>query len=136
MDAAAGQNRISPRGLKELASGLAPALVEVFRKSMEEGVVPEAWREANAISIFKNGAKSSSGNYRPVSLTSVSCMVMESIIQDAVTAHLAEKDLIKNSQHGCMKGKSCANNLLEFLEAATTVLDRREAFDVVYLVTL
>jgi hypothetical protein len=32
-----------------------------------------------------------------------------------------------------MKGKSCTTNLLEFLEVATTAVDRGEAFDVIYL---
>lgn len=32
-----------------------------------------------------------------------------------------------------MKGKSCASNLLEFLEKATTVVDGGEGFDIIYL---
>lgn len=32
-----------------------------------------------------------------------------------------------------MTGKSCTPNLTEFLEAATTAVDRGEAYDVVYL---
>jgi hypothetical protein len=30
---------------------------------MEEGVVPETWKEANVTPVFKKGAKSSLGNY-------------------------------------------------------------------------
>jgi hypothetical protein len=40
-DGAAGPNSIGP-SIKELACGLAPALVEIYRKSMVDGVVPEA----------------------------------------------------------------------------------------------
>jgi hypothetical protein len=132
-DAAAGPDGIGPRVLQELACGLAPALVEIFTKSLRDGVVPEAWKDANVTPIFKKGAKSSPENYRPVSLTSVCCKVMESIIRDAVSNHLTENGLIRSSQHGFMKGRSCATNLLEFLEAATTAVDRGEAFDAVYL---
>ena len=52
---------------------MAPALALVFTKSMEEGIVPDDWKEANVTPIFKKGAKSKPENYRPVSLTSVSC---------------------------------------------------------------
>jgi hypothetical protein len=58
---------------------------------------------------------------------------MESLIRDDVTKHLELNKLIKGSQHGFMKGRSCATNLLEFLEAATTVVDGGGSFDIIYL---
>jgi len=58
---------------------------------------------------------------------------MESLIRDAVTNHLEVNNLIKNSQHGFAKGRSCATNLLEFMERATTVVDGGENFDIIYL---
>ncbi len=85
--------------------------------------MPQDWKEANVTPIYKKGTKSSPGNYRPVSLTSISCKLMESILRDA----------IKDSQHGFMKDKLCVTNLLEFLEKATTVVDGGEGFDVIYL---
>jgi hypothetical protein len=116
-----------------LIDGVAPALVEIYNKSMETGEVPAVWKDANVTPIFKKGAKSNPSNYRPVSLTSVCCKVMESVVKDRVTAHLLENNLIKDSQHGFVKGRSCATNLLEFLEKATTAVDRGDSFDVVYL---
>jgi hypothetical protein len=132
-DAAAGPDGIGPKILKELADCLAPALVTIYNKSMEEGAVPDGWREANVTPIFKKGAKCCPSNYRPVSLTSVCCKVMESVVRDSMTNHLTDNKLIGASQHGFVKGRSCATNLLEFLEKATTAVDRGEAFDVVYL---
>jgi ribonuclease P/MRP protein subunit RPP40 len=58
---------------------------------------------------------------------------MESIIRDAMTQHLQTNKLIKDSQHGFLKDRSCATNLLEFLEKATTVVDSGKGFDVIYL---
>jgi hypothetical protein len=124
---------IGPRVLQELQDELAPALAVVFTKSLNEGVVPKDWLEANVTPIYKKGTKSLPGNYRPVSLTSVSCRVMESILRDEITEHLAKNKLVKDSQHGFMKDRSCVSNLLEFLEKATTVVDEGEGFDVIYL---
>ncbi len=132
-DAAAGPDGIGPKLLKELANQLAPALVMIFRKSMKEGTVLEDWREANVTPIFKKGKKSCPGDFRPVSLTSICCKLMESVVRDTLTTHLTNNNLIGPSQHGYMKGRSCATNLLQFLERATTAVDRGEAFDIIYL---
>jgi Reverse transcriptase (RNA-dependent DNA polymerase) len=47
--------------------------------------------------------------------------------------HLDRHRLIKNTQHGFMKGRSCASNLLTFLEKVTASMDNGEAVDVIYL---
>jgi hypothetical protein len=100
---------------------------------MEESTVPQDWKEANVTPIFKKGSKSAPENYRPVSLTSVSCRLMESIIRDAMNKHLVDNMLIRKSQHGFLQDRSCTTNLLEFLEEATRVVDSGKGFDIVYL---
>ncbi len=81
--------------------------------------------------ILKKGAKSAVGNYRPVSLTSVCCKILESIIRDNLGVdHLLEKDLLHQSQHGFITCKSCTTNLLEFLELLTSAGD---SLDVIFL---
>ncbi len=59
--------------------------------------------------------------------------LMESVVRDTLTTHLTNNNLIGPSQHGFVKGRSCATNLFEFLERATTAVDRGEAFDIIYL---
>ena len=87
----------------------------------------------NVTPIFIKGSKGDPGNYRPVSLTSVCCKMMESIIRDAITEHLDLNKLINASQHGFSKGRSCATNLLEFLDKVTKVVDEGKPLDVIFL---
>jgi hypothetical protein len=47
--------------------------------------------------------------------------------------HLIANNLLSNSQHGFMPGKSCSTNLPEFLEKTTKVIDDGQPFDVVFL---
>ena len=75
----------------------------------------------------------SPGNYRPVSLTSIVCKVMESIIKDNIVTHLARNHLIHASQHGFMSSLSCQTNLLEYLDVLTRLIDAGQAVDVLYL---
>ena len=132
-EAAAGPDGIGPRILQELQDGLVPALTHIFRSSLAEGKVPQDWKKANVTTIFKKGSKGEPCNYRPVSLTSVSCKVMESVMKDAIVEHLERNGLINLSQHGFMKGRSCVTNLLEFMEKATAAVDKGTPFDVAFL---
>ena len=105
----------------------------IYTRCLEEGLVPLDWKSANITPIFKKGSKASPGNYRPVSLTSILCKVMESIVRDAIVQHLTNYRLIRDSQHGFMRGRSCLTNLLEYLEAITKFLDFGKYVDTVYL---
>ena len=132
-DSAAGPDNINPGMLKELGQELAEPLSRIFYRSLNEGEVPEDWKTANVTPIYKKGAKSDPGNYRPVSLTSVPCRILESLIKDELMKHLTDNKLIKDSQHGFMQGKSCSTNLVEFLEKVTKTVDGGKPVDVFYL---
>ena len=61
---------------------------------MQEGTVPDDWRCANVTPIFKKGKKADPGNYRPVSLSSIPCKLMDSLNKDRIMDHLIENELI------------------------------------------
>ena len=48
-----------------------------------------------------------SENYRPVSLTSVICKLLESLLRDHMVDFLTRQSLINQTQHGSLKGRSC-----------------------------
>ncbi len=112
---------------------VAPLLVDIFNASLKDGEVPVDWRRANVTPIYKKGAKSDPGNFRPVSLTSVCCKLMERLVKDKLIEHFLDNNLILPSQHGFLPSKSCATNLLEFFEVATQAVDNGDPFDIVFL---
>ncbi|GAB0184887.1 mitochondrial enolase superfamily member 1 [Grus japonensis] len=83
--------------------------------------------------IYKKGWKEDLGNYRPVTLTSVPGKVMEQITLSAITQHVQDNQMIRPSQHGFMKGKSCLTNLISFYVKVTLLVDEQKAVDFVYL---
>ena len=130
---AAGPDEIPPSMLKALADELCIPLAIIFRKSLNEGVVPEDWRTAHIIPVFKKGSRAKAGNYRPISLTSVIGKVLERIIKEQITEHLERHNLIYDTQHGFRKGRSCTTNLLVYLEDITKLVDDGTPVDAVYL---
>ena len=73
------------------------------------------------------------GNYRPVSLTSQLGKMCERVIREVLVDFVERNQLIKESQHGFRKGKSCLTNLLDFLENVTNLVDKGIPVDVIYL---
>ena len=74
-------------------------LTELFR-SIRSGEIPPEWKMADVVPIFKKGLKSDPNNYRPVSLTSTVGKFLETLVRDAIQAHLRNNKLIYDEQHG------------------------------------
>ncbi|CAM5111046.1 unnamed protein product [Natator depressus] len=128
-----GPNALHPRVLKELADVIAEPLAFIFENSWRSGEVPDDWKKANVVPIFKKGKKEDPGNYRPVSLTSVPGKIMEQVLKESILKHLEERKVIRNSQHGFTKGKSCLTNLIAFYDEITGSVDEGKAVDVLFL---
>ncbi|CAM4518703.1 unnamed protein product [Lepidochelys kempii] len=100
---------------------------------MAIGEVPDDWKKANVMPIFKKGKKEDPGNYRPVSLTSGPGKIMEQVLKESILKHLEERKVIRNSQHGFTKGKSCLTNLIAFYDEITGPVDEGKAVGVLFL---
>ena len=128
-----GVDGIPPKLLMETVEQISIPLARVFNLSLKEGVVPFEWKEANIIPLFKKGSRNKSENYRPVSLTSVICKLLERLIKDHMVEFLVKHKLLNSSQHGFLKARSCLTNMLCFLEEITKWIDVGSPVDIIYL---
>ena len=101
--------------IKEIVEQISTPLAKLFNLSLE-GIVSSEWKEANITPLFKKGSRNKPENYRPVSLTSVVCKFLETLIRDHMVELLVKHKLINTSQHGFLKARSCLTNLLCFLK--------------------
>ncbi|XP_071161194.1 uncharacterized protein [Mytilus edulis] len=74
---ATGPDTIAGKILKENIEITSYILTIIFNKSLETGKVPSDWNHANVTPVFKKGDKHHPGNYRPISLTCISCKLLE-----------------------------------------------------------
>ena len=130
---APGPDDTSPRILKELAPEIAPRLTLIFQKSYNTGTVPTDWRCANVTPIYKKGEKHNPGNYRPVSLTSVSCKIMEHVFVSNIMSHADDQNIFYDKQHGFRRLFSCTTQLVEFIDDITATLDQSKQVDAVIM---
>ena len=84
-----GVDGIPPKLLKEIVEQISTPLANLFYLSLEEGMVPSEWKEANITPLFKKP-----DNYRPVNLTSVVCKLLETLIRDHMVEFLVKYTLI------------------------------------------
>ena len=128
-----GVDGIPPKLLKEIVEQISTPLAKWFNLSLEEGIVPSEWKEANITLLFKKGSRKNPENYRPVSLTSVVCKILETLIRDHMVEFLVKHNLINTSQHEFLKARSCLTKLLRFFEEITKWVDDGSPVDVIYL---
>ena len=133
---ASGPDYVNASILKKCRSAIAPILYDIFRASMDQGKVPDVWKEAVVCPVYKGakaGSRLSANSYRPVSLTSQCCKVMERIVKRELMAFLEDNSIISSSQHGFRKNRSCVTNLIDMLDTVTAALDENAHVDVAFL---
>lgn len=130
---APGNDDINPRIISETAEQIAEQVTDIFRKSLDEGKLPEDWKTSNITPIHKKDSRSKVENYRGVHLTAQLCKSLEGMIKEEIVNHLTKHNLIRDSQHGFQAGKSCITNLIEFLEEVTKNVDEGSPCDIIYM---
>ena len=130
---APGPDGVGPLVLRELRESIGPILHTIFTRSLESGQVPEDWRKANVVPIFKKGCKNSPVNYRPVSLTCICSKLMEHIMVSQINKHLQLNDILVSNQHGFRAQRSCETQLVEFVHDLHTNLGSKTQVDAVVM---
>ena len=72
-------------------------------------------------------------DYRPITLTSVVCKVMEKVVKQQLEQFLLQTSQLNPAQHGFTKGKSCTTNLLLAREHWAQAVDSGKSIDVIYI---
>jgi len=106
-------------------------LTLIFNSSLHQGELPLDWKHANIVPIFKKGDKSLVSNYRPISLTSISCKIMECLIHIHLYHHL--ENILCDQQHGFRPRRSCESQLITTINSISKLLDSGLQTDIIFL---
>ena len=128
-----GSDDIHPKFLRECSEFLVYPLLLIFVKSLRSGRLPLMWKFSLVTPIFKSGSRSSPSNYRPVSLTSVPCKLMEHVLVEHITSYLEEHGLLSDMQFGFRRGRSTEDQMLLVYDRVSQLVDAGEIVDMAYL---
>ena len=129
----AGDDGVHPMILKECRSELCEPLKRLFQLSIDSGVVPDSWKQATILPLFKSGPRTSPENYRPISMTSQLCKLLEKLVRNTLMDHLKKHNLLSKHQHGFYDKRSCLTNLVEALEDITVLVDNGIPVDEIFM---
>jgi hypothetical protein len=127
-----GPDMIHPRILKETAAEVTSALKFLFEMSLNSCTLPEDWKCSIISVIHKKGPKDIVSNYRPISLTCITCKILESIIRDHLMNHFIVNNLFSKKQFGFITGRSTVLQLLNVVDKWTQDLETGGQIDIVY----
>ena len=130
---AAGPDEMHPKILKEIAKEFTPVLTHFLRQSLTTNSVPNSWETATICAIHKKGDRSDPANYRPVSLTSIVCKMLEHIICSSIMKHLEKHNIITDKQHAFRKYHSCETQLCTVVNDWAKEMDRGNQVDIFFL---
>ena len=91
---AIGLDDLSSFFLRDGAVSIAFPVTHIMNASILTNTVPESFKEARVIPLFKKGSKLEPGNYRPVSILNVLSKIMERAVHTQLSEYLERRNLL------------------------------------------
>lgn len=133
LSSSSGVDGVNSKFLKNTKIYSSIILSMLFHQSLLHGCLPEDWKVGKVIPLHKTGDAHCPNNYRPISLTSVPCKVLEHIIYSNIVNFLESNSFFYPAQHGFRKSFSCETQLLSFTNDLHIALDRGSQVDCIFL---
>lgn len=119
-----GPDEVHNDMLRHLPHCAVETLLTMFNAIWTRGEFPLAWREAIVIPLCKPGKSGLNPlDYRPISLTSSLCKLLEKMVNLRLTWFLEKNNVFDNAQCGLRKNRSTVDHLLA-LDTAVRVAFR------------
>lgn len=128
-----GPDNIPNVFLRRYAEMLSHFLVIIFGASLSTAALPPDWRTARVVPVPKKGDPTMITNYRPISLTSSCCKMLEHVIANFIRDFLEDNNILSPAQHGFRKGFSTVTQLTTVIHSLARILDKSGQVDVIFL---
>lgn len=113
---ACGTDSITTRELELGQQSICISINSIANKALETRTYPGKWKVSRVNAAFKKGISKDRGNYRPLSLLSVSSKLVEDVIGTGLDEDIAEIETATSNQWGYKKGISSETLLLYLTE--------------------
>ena len=91
---APGHDDIPPRLLRDTATSRVLINTIIFQASLKQEHLPNDWKTATVVPIFKKGSCADPYNDRPIFLNCMCCKLLKHIIYSLISTHLISHKII------------------------------------------
>ena len=111
-----GEDNVSIFLIKEVINEIIDPLVYLFNLSLKTGFIPQNYKIARVVPVFKASAKDKFTNYRPISILSAFSKILEKIVAIKMLNFLSVNDILYKYQYGFRPNHNTTQPLLNFLK--------------------
>jgi len=112
--------------LKKVIPEILIPLKHIFNQSLATGTLPNKFKIAKVIPIFKSGDALDPSNYRPISLLSTFSKILEKIVHNRLFTYLDSNSLLSTQQFGFRPKHSTTHPMTLLLNQVTTSLNNKK----------
>jgi len=128
-----GPDNISGIMLKTFSIVIYKTLGNLFSYSLKSSTLPTIWKLARIQPVHKKGSKQLPTNYRPISLTCITCKLLEHIVSSHMHSFLKTTDFLTDNQHGFRPHRSCETQLAHTIGHISHLFDLGKSLDIIIL---
>ena len=123
-----------PNYLIKIASNLlSTPLTNLFNESIESGIVRDIFKISKVTPVFKTGAVTDPGNYRPIAVLSPFAKILERLVYNQLSHFLEKENILFKHQFGFRKNYSTEQAVLELTDNLKMKIDNNEAICSIFL---
>ncbi len=112
--------------IKQFSYEIAKPLQHIINLSLSNSIVPSQMKIAKIVPIHKSGPRTSMDNYRPISLLSCFCKILEKVVCGRLCSFLEINNILSGSQLGFRSGYSTIHPMVHFVNHVSTTLNNKE----------
>ena len=101
-----GLDEIPPLFLKDTGYIISKLLARIMNCSLLSGVVPNDFKRARVIPVYKSSAHDNFDNYQPISVLPAISKILEKCVHSQLIEHLEKNNLLSQNQFGFRKYRS------------------------------
>ena len=120
-----GPDNISTKLLKEIMPSIINPVVYLFNLSFKHGFVPNNYKCAKILPIFKSGRNDSFDNYRPISILNAFSKLLEKIVACQMFKYLNKFNILYKHQYGFRPKHNTTQPLIQLLNKIYQGLDSK-----------
>ena len=137
-----GIDNIPPGTVKDEAKVIIHPLLHIINLSFTTSTIPQEWKLARCVPIFKSGSAKEFDNYRPISVLPVFSKILERIVHNQLYEYLESNKFLSSQQFGFRRNRSTSSAVVYFTDIVRKSMDKgqltgalfidlRKAFDTV-----